>query len=72
MDILLGCKEEAERSGEERRREMKAKKINLRVATLNVGTMTGKGREMADLKKRRGVDIPCVQETRWKVRKQDA
>ena len=27
----------------------KAKKIKLRVATLNVGTMTGKRRELADL-----------------------
>ena len=44
----------------------KAKKIKLRVATLNVGTMTGKGREVADLTKRRGVDILCVQKTRWK------
>ena len=44
----------------------KAKKIKLRVATLNVGTMTGKGREVADLMERRGVDILCVQETRWK------
>ena len=32
----------------------KAKKINLRVATLNVGTMTGKGREVADFMERRG------------------
>ena len=44
----------------------KAKKIKLRVATLNVGTMTGKGREVVDLMERRGVDILCVQETRWK------
>ena len=44
----------------------KAKKIKLRVATLNVGTTTGKGREVADLIKRRGVDILCVQETLWK------
>ena len=44
----------------------KAKKIKLRVATLNVGTMTGKGREVAGLMKRRGVDILYVQETRWK------
>ena len=67
--MLLGCKEEVESSGEEGRREMerkKAKKIKLRVATLNVGTMTGKGREVADLMERRGVDILCVQETRWK------
>ena len=44
----------------------KAKKIKLKVATLNVGTMTGKGREVADLMERRGMDILCVQETRWK------
>ena len=43
----------------------KAKKIKLRVATLNVGTMTGKGK-VADLMEPRGVDILCVQETRWK------
>ncbi|MCJ8749429.1 hypothetical protein PDJAM_G00176230 [Pangasius djambal] len=28
--------------------------------------MTGKGRELADILKRRKVDILCVQETRWK------
>ena len=28
--------------------------------------MTGKEREVADLMERRGVDILCVQETRWK------
>ena len=51
----------------------KAKKIKLRVATLNVGTMTGKGRKVADLMERRGVDILCVQETCWKEeREQDA
>ena len=42
----------------------KAKKIKLRVATLNAGTMTGKQREVADLMEQRGVDILCVQETR--------
>ena len=47
-----------------RKERKKAKKIKLRVATLNVGTMTGKGREVADLMERRGVDIMCVQETR--------
>ena len=44
----------------------KAKKIKLRVATLNFGTMTVKGREVADIKERRRVDILCVQETRLK------
>ena len=44
----------------------KAKKIKLRVGTLNVRTMTGKGREAADLMEQKGVDILCVQETRSK------
>ena len=38
----------------------------LRVGSLNVGTMTGKGREVADLMERRRVKILCVQETKWK------
>ena len=44
----------------------KAKKIKLRVATLNVGIMSGKGKEVVDLMERRGVDILCLRETRWK------
>ena len=43
----------------------KAKKIKLRVPTLNVGIMTSKEREVANLMER-GVDILCVQETCWK------
>ena len=57
------------RKRERNEERKKAKKIKLRVATLNVGTMTGKGREVADLMERRGVDILCVQETRWKEEK---
>ena len=38
----------------------------MRVGTLNVGTMNGKGREIADLMERRRVSVLCVQETRWK------
>ena len=52
------------RRKERNEEKKKGKKIKLRVATLNVGTMTGKGREVADLMERRGVDILCVQETR--------
>ncbi|MCJ8736042.1 hypothetical protein PDJAM_G00254280 [Pangasius djambal] len=37
-----------------------------RIGTLNVGTMTGKGREKEYMMERRKVDILCVQETRWK------
>ena len=57
------------RKKERNEERKKAKKIKLKVATLNVGTMTGKGREVADLVERRGVDILCVQETRWKGKK---
>ena len=38
----------------------------IRVDTLNIGTMTGRGRELADMMERRNVDILCLQETRWK------
>ncbi|KAK3570874.1 hypothetical protein QTP86_029388, partial [Hemibagrus guttatus] len=48
------------------REERKGKSVGLRIGTLNVGTMTGKGRELADVMERRKVDILCVQETRWK------
>ena len=41
----------------------------LKIGTLNIGTMTGKGRELADLMERRHMDILCVQETRWKGNK---
>ena len=40
--------------------------MEMKVGTLNVGTMTGKGRELADMMVKRKVDIPCVKETRWK------
>ncbi|KAK3562197.1 hypothetical protein QTP86_030194 [Hemibagrus guttatus] len=48
------------------REKRKGKSVGLRIGTLNVGTMTGKGRERADMMERRKVDILCVQETRWK------
>ena len=48
---------------EERRKDMK---IELKVGSLNVGTMTGKSREIVDLMERRNMDVLCVQETRWK------
>ena len=37
----------------------------MKMGMLNVGTMTGKGRELADIIQRRKVDVLCVQETRW-------
>ncbi|VDO87408.1 unnamed protein product [Heligmosomoides polygyrus] len=38
----------------------------VRVGTLNVGTLTGRSREVADLMKRRKIEVLCLQETRWK------
>ena len=40
--------------------------MEVNVGTLNVGTMTGKLRELAAVMVKRKVDILCVQETRWK------
>ncbi|XP_013787982.1 uncharacterized protein LOC106471902 [Limulus polyphemus] len=42
---------------------------NLRAGTLNVGSMIGRGRELADLMERRKVGGLCVQETRWRGNK---
>uniref|UniRef100_A0A3Q1IPY2 Uncharacterized protein n=1 Tax=Anabas testudineus TaxID=64144 RepID=A0A3Q1IPY2_ANATE len=39
-----------------------SRSIGLRIGTLNVGTLTGKGRELADMMERRKVDVLCVQE----------
>ena len=41
----------------------------MRVGTINIGTLTGKGRGIADLMERRKMDILCLQETRWKGNK---
>ncbi|KAK6757983.1 hypothetical protein RB195_015669 [Necator americanus] len=38
----------------------------VRLATFNVGTLTGRSRELADSLRKRRVDICCVQETHWK------
>jgi exonuclease III len=38
----------------------------MRFASWNVGTMTGRARELADVMKRRRINVACLQETRWK------
>ena len=53
-----------------RQRELwKGRRTLVRVGTLNIGTMTGRGRELADMMKRRNVDILCLQEIKWKRNK---
>ena len=44
----------------------KGRRSLIRVGTLNVGTMNGRGRELEDMMERRNVDILCLQETKWK------
>ena len=45
------------------------KKIAQRVGSLNVGSMTGRRRKVADVMKWRKINIFCVQETRWRGNK---
>ena len=40
----------------------------IRLATINIGTLTSRSRELCDRLKERHVDIACVQETKWKGR----
>ena len=42
---------------------------SMRTGTVNVGTMTERGREIADMMERRKIQILCVQETKWKGNK---
>lgn len=42
------------------------KSVDIRMGTLNVGSLTGKEFELADMLVRRKIDILCVQETKWK------
>ena len=44
-------------------------KIRVRFLTVNIGTMTGKSREVAEMLKRMQVKIACVQERKWKGNK---
>ncbi|KAI5099616.1 hypothetical protein C0J45_10168 [Silurus meridionalis] len=49
-----------------RRLQRWQEKEKCRRVEVQVGTMTGKGREVADMMERRKVDMLCVQETKWK------
>ena len=50
-----------------RQREVwKGRRSLIRVGILNIGTMSGRERELADMMERRNVDILCLQETKWK------
>ncbi|XP_065672211.1 uncharacterized protein LOC136090035 [Hydra vulgaris] len=65
----VGTRKKRRRKGGKRALKLKerrmSRKVEVKFGTLNVGSMTGKGRELADAMERRK-DILCVQETRWK------
>ena len=41
----------------------------IRLASLNVGTLTGQFLELVDVLRKKKVDVACIQETRWKGEK---
>ena len=49
---------------------MKGSRSLVRMGTLNIGTITGKGRELVNLMERKNVDILCLQKTNWKGNKE--
>ena len=50
-----------------RQREVwKGRRSLEKLGTLNIGTVTGRGRELADMIEPRNVDILCLQEKKWK------
>ncbi|EYC12317.1 hypothetical protein Y032_0048g1724 [Ancylostoma ceylanicum] len=46
--------------------EQQHPRLPVQLATLNVGTLTARSRELASSLRSRRVDICCIQETRWK------
>ena len=57
------------RGGKRARRQQEKKRTvtaALKIGTLNVGSMTGRGREVAAMMENRQIDVLCVQETKWK------
>ncbi|XP_063590661.1 uncharacterized protein LOC134767565 [Penaeus indicus] len=53
----------------QRRAKNQQRSRDLTLATLNVGSMTGKGREVVDFMERRNINILFLQETKWKGKK---
>ncbi|XP_055388280.1 craniofacial development protein 2-like [Condylostylus longicornis] len=41
-------------------------KIKIRIGTWNIGSLTGRSKELAEILKRRNIDICCIQELKWK------
>ncbi|XP_068229509.1 uncharacterized protein [Palaemon carinicauda] len=57
------------RAGLKRQAQRKISEERMKVSTLNVGTLIGKGRELVDLMEGSKIGVLCLQETRWKGNK---
>ena len=64
--MIVGERQSRRRRGGKRVWREGEKNEVVRAGTLNVGTMAGKGRELADMMGRRKIDILCVQEINGK------
>nr|XP_027217360.1 uncharacterized protein LOC113809882 [Penaeus vannamei] len=49
-----------------KRKRVEEVRGTIQIATLNIGSLTGRGQEIVDLMNRRRINIICVQETKWK------
>jgi hypothetical protein len=71
--ITVGVVKNEQRSSHLTRRMRRVRKLaessRVRVGTCNVGSLTGKLREVVDTMIRRRLNILCVQETKWKGQK---
>ena len=66
LNIVKIRAEKRRKANEEAARSVERKTLLIRVGTLNIGKMTRRGRDLADMMERRNVDILCLQETKWK------
>ena len=62
--LLKKRRERERRQVKTQRNQWKERRTLIRVGTLNIGIMNGKKRELADMMKRRSVDLLSLQETK--------
>lgn len=54
------------RTGNEGQGGNGVKEVRMRLGSINVGSLTGKGAELVKLMEYREISVACIQETRWK------
>ena len=63
---IVKTREERRKASEEAAITVKREMLTRKGGYLNIETMTGRGKELADLMERRNADILCRQEAKWK------